>query len=433
MLILCLCVQLAAVAALVGTTAALPHAVEPAHDADACTAAAASACGGAKKASAGNCLVCTLRWSAHQARLQAAGCTDADLDAFCTARAPAGGPPAPPLLNPAVVVAVGPGANEQESWAAYMLAAGLGLAMGGPAHPYDFCSHPFAGGSTGKCGVVTPAEVGNRSAIFVGTRAAAAAGLNASGAANSVGGDGFLCSTSWEDPSTQAEELYATPISGTFRVALTGGLGRDGAPTPRGTINAVQTFLHRLGLRWWTPYKDVDPTWTGPGIARGLSFGMRLAIPGCHKIGDTPMESVGHVFKPRFEYRSILSKGILSSTQSAIWNVQNHLNGGADRTGNCKSLVIPKSMGGMMMFTNGTCASSVYTLLPPASCTPPPWPGHPPGSKPGFCHEPEVCVCKIPGLWTRLKLRASNTIQLLAGATFTNTRSTTLCCRRTLH
>jgi sucrose-6-phosphate hydrolase SacC (GH32 family) len=66
---------------------------------EACTAAATSACGGAKKASAGNCLVCTLRWSAHQARLQAAGCTDADLDAFCTALAPTGGPPAPPLLN----------------------------------------------------------------------------------------------------------------------------------------------------------------------------------------------------------------------------------------------------------------------------------------------------------------------------------------------
>ena len=31
----------------------------------------------------------------------------------------------PPLLTPKVVVAVGPGASKQESWAAYSLAAGL--------------------------------------------------------------------------------------------------------------------------------------------------------------------------------------------------------------------------------------------------------------------------------------------------------------------
>ena len=144
----------------------------------------------------------------------------------------------PPLLAPTVVVAVGPDANAQESWAAYLLAAGLGLALGGPAHPYDYCSHPYSGGSNGKCGVVTPAQVGNRSAIYVGSRAAAAVGLAASSADNAVvGDDGFLCATSWEGSD---EILALDPASGAFRVALTGGLGRDGAPTPRGTINAVR-------------------------------------------------------------------------------------------------------------------------------------------------------------------------------------------------
>jgi hypothetical protein len=57
------------------------------HDAGPCTAAAASACGGAKQLSAGNCVCCR---SAHQARLQAAGCADADLDAFCEGTAQPG-------------------------------------------------------------------------------------------------------------------------------------------------------------------------------------------------------------------------------------------------------------------------------------------------------------------------------------------------------
>jgi|EP01046_Picozoa_sp_COSAG06_P045558 hypothetical protein len=270
---------------------------------------------------------------------------------------------APPLLTPEVVVAVGPGASKQESWAAYSLAAGLGLAMGGPSAPYKYCAHPFSGGPTGKCGVVAPTEVGNRSAIYVGLHAAAAAGLHPTAAElREVGDDGFMCSASGTGESA-------------FRVALTGGLTIN----RRGTINAVFVYLHRLGLRWWTPWKDVDATWTGPGIGRGLAFGMQLQMPGC---------GGRRVFTPLFQYRSILSYGILESSQSAIWNVQNHLNGGGDRTGECKSLVIPASMGGSEMFTNDTCAASVYGLVAPLPCVPPPWPGHPPGSKPGFCHEP---------------------------------------------
>ena len=293
-------------------------------------------------------------------------CSRAALRTYCSSQSPAAAPP-PPLLTPQVVVAVGPGANAQESWAAYTLAAGLGLAMGGPSHPYDYCAHPFSGGSTGKCGVVTPADVGNRSAIYVGSRAAAMAGLHPTAAeVQTIGDDGFLCSASYAGSA--------------FRVALMGGSDPiSGTPTPRGTINAVFIYLHRLGLRWWTPYKDVDPTWTGPGIGRGLSFGMNLVMPACQG---------RRMFVPRFQYRSILSHGIMVGTQAATWNVQNHLNGGGDRTGDCKPLVIPASMGGMEMFTNDSCAASVYSLVAPVSCTPPPYPGHPPGSKPGFCHEP---------------------------------------------
>jgi hypothetical protein len=58
-------------------------------DLSTCTAAAASACGGAKKVSAGNCLVCC---SLRQARLKKVGCTDADLDAFCQGTTPPAGP-----------------------------------------------------------------------------------------------------------------------------------------------------------------------------------------------------------------------------------------------------------------------------------------------------------------------------------------------------
>jgi hypothetical protein len=288
--------------------------------------------------------------------------------ARCDQRFSSGAPPAatatPPLLTPEVVVAVGPGASAQESWAAYLLAAGRGLAMGGPAHPYKFCAITTSGGPTGKCGVVAPADVGNRSAILVGLQAAAAVGLHPTAPElRAVKDDGFLCSA------------FYTGGGSAYRVALTGGL----ADNRRGTINAVMVYMHRLGLRWWTPWKDVDPTWTGPGIGRGLAFGMKLQLPGCQG---------RRLFTPLFQYRSIQSYGILESSQAAVWNVQNHLNGGADRTGECNPLIIPASMGGSQMFTNDTCASSVYGLVAPVPCTPPPWPGHPPGSKPGFCHEP---------------------------------------------
>lgn len=301
---------------------------------------------------------CRLCEGKQQHHLRVAGCTEQDIQLYCGD----GSNTAPPLLTPEVVVAVAPGASEQESWAAYMLAAGLGLALGGPTDPYKYCSHPFAGGSTGKCGVVHPADVGNRSAIYVGLQAATDAGLHPSDAElRAVGEDGFLCSASYTGSA--------------FRVALTGA-----ALSPRrGTINAVMVYLNRLGLRWWTPWKDVDPTWDGPGMKRGETFGMNLTMPGCQG---------RRLFTPAFQYRSILSKGVMSSSQSSVWNVQNHLNGGGDRTGNCKPLIMPASMGGLQMFSNGTCAASVYVLVPPLSCTPPPWPGHPPGSKPGFCHVP---------------------------------------------
>lgn len=47
--------------------------------------------------------------------------------------------------------------------------------------------------------------------------------------------------------------------------------------------------------------------------------------------------------------------------------VTNHMNGGGDRTGNFISPVIPFEMGGQMMFSNDSCTSSIFSLVPPVS------------------------------------------------------------------
>jgi hypothetical protein len=46
-----------------------------------CTAALASSCAGAKRASTGNCFVCA---GQHQSSLLAAGCTNADITTYCS-------------------------------------------------------------------------------------------------------------------------------------------------------------------------------------------------------------------------------------------------------------------------------------------------------------------------------------------------------------
>jgi hypothetical protein len=57
-----------------------------------CVEAAAAVCEGARRASAGNCFMCT---GEHQPQLAAAGCTEADLTSFCQTGRTA---PLPPLL-----------------------------------------------------------------------------------------------------------------------------------------------------------------------------------------------------------------------------------------------------------------------------------------------------------------------------------------------
>lgn len=78
------------------------------------------------------------------------------------------------------------------------------------------------------------------------------------------------------------------------------------------------------------------------------------------------------MFEPAFEYRAVLSRDFGPWTFAANdqatpqrWHVANHVNGGGDRTGNFIPTVIPEAMGGMMMYSNDTCTSSVYALVPP--------------------------------------------------------------------
>ena len=59
-------------------------------------------------------------------------------------------------------------------------------------------------------------------------------------------------------------------------------------------------------------------------------------------------------------------------TAADMWWVQNHLNGGGDRTGNYLSTVIPFEMGGQLMFSNDSCTSTIYTFVPPVTTVPTP-------------------------------------------------------------
>jgi hypothetical protein len=140
---------------------------------------------------------------------------------------------------------------------------------------------------------------------------------------------------------------------------LTGGLNRTDGPEPRGTINAVFEYLHLIGFRFYTPYSadshgEFDSTKPKPSAV----------FPSC----------AGLKSSPSFTYRSAIVHNLLDSCANCPqkratdrWWVANHMNGGGDRTGNYISTVIPFEMGGQLMFSNDTCTSSIFSLVPPVT------------------------------------------------------------------
>ena len=264
--------------------------------------------GGARRASIGNCLVCV----GMHPRLRSCGSTVADM--FCSGAEP----PAPLVMSGELVVAVAPGAASQELWAAQQLAKWMG-AMPGAARN---CSAKFPNCAPA---IVAPTEVGQAPAVFVGVGAAQAAGVPHA-ELHSLGRDAFRCSF--------------TARSG--NLVLTGGLNRTDGAEPRGTINAVFEYLRLIGFKFYTPYSadsygQFDSTQPEPNAS----------LPSCARLKS----------KPSFDYRSVSIHNLLDSCSTCpqakatdLWWVQNHMNGGGDRTGNYISTVIPFEMGGQLMY-----------------------------------------------------------------------------------
>jgi hypothetical protein len=187
--------------------------------------------------------------------------------------------------------------------------------------------------------LVEPSAVGSAPAIYVGAAAAQAAGVPHAGL-HSLGGDAFHCS-----------------FTAAGALVLTGGVNQTDGAEPRGTINAVHEYLRLVGFRWYTP-------WTADsfgGVDRTAPK-MTAQFPSCAGLNT----------RPSFEFRSLTASGLMDVTgnqKSAVdyWWVANHQNGGGDRTGNSISTVLPFEWGGQIMFSNDTCTSSIFALVPPTN------------------------------------------------------------------
>ena len=165
---------------------------------------------------------------------------------------------------------------------------------------YDNCSK--ANPRTGQCGVVTPeaARESGQSTIFVGTAAAAAAGVPV---LRTLSEDGFVCASSWEQqrvplthrPSPRGattaranreqppQLLLPLNTTGFFTFAISGGVNASGLAMRRGTIYAVQSFLYALGFRYWTPRAAAIPP-----------TGTTLYVPGCNALVRAGTWSMRH-------------------------------------------------------------------------------------------------------------------------------------------
>ena len=248
-------------------------------------------------------------------------------------------PPAPLAMSADLVVVIDMAAPSQERWAAAQLATWLGALPGAATNcskGRPHCAPPL----------VPPSAVGNSPAVYVGAGAAQAAGVPHA-ELHGLGRDAFRC-------------RFVSAGSGAL--VLTGGLNRTDGAEPRGTINAVFEYLHAIGFRFFTPYSaDV---WGGFDSTKPKPTG---SFPSC----------AGLKTVPSFDYRSIsihnlldpCATGCSKPTAADTWWVQNHQNGGGDRTGNYISTVIPFEMGGQVMFSNDTCTSSIFTLVPPTTTT----------------------------------------------------------------
>lgn len=76
------------------------------------------------------------------------------------------------------------------------------------------------------------------------------------------------------------------------------------------------------------------------------------------------MPACDGVHRPSFDYRCVDSRSS-AGVHAVGWAVQNHQNGGGDRTGNFVPQIIPPQMGGAVMFSNDTTTSTVFALVPP--------------------------------------------------------------------
>ena len=119
-------------------------------------------------------------------------------------------------------------------------------------------------------------------------------------------------------------------------------------------------YLRHIGFRFYTPlsadsHGAFDRTKPEPTAVFPSCAGLKTA--------------------PSFDYRSVSIHNLLDScaagcpkpTAADVWWVQNHQNGGGDRTGNYISTVIPFEMGGQLMYSNDTCTSSIFSLVPPTT------------------------------------------------------------------
>lgn len=236
-------------------------------------------------------------------------------------------------MSAEVVVAVAATAPPQERWAAQQLSLWLGALPGASSN----CTlgRPHCGPA-----LIAPSAVDGRPAIFVGADAAQAAGVP-HGELHELGPDSFRC----RDENAEGRAP---------RLILTGGLNRTDGAQPRGTINAVFEFLRSTGFRWYGAYSADEFGGFDHSAPRLPSL-----LPSCSEILRTT---------PTFRYRTVLSASTSELTSATkYWWVANHMNGGGDRTGNFISTVISSEMGGQYMFSNDTCTSSIFSLVPPIS------------------------------------------------------------------